>query len=104
MKTISPHELNEKIRKNDDFFLLDVRTPVESAVQDIPGSHRIPLQELGRRIYELPKDKEIVVYCRVGNRSSHAAAFLSRQGFNVRNLSGGIMQWNLVGYSVMIRA
>ncbi len=95
-ENISPYELNEKMRKGEDFFLLDVRTPAESAVQAIPGSYQIPLQELGQRMQELPKDKEIVAYCRVGNRSGHASAFLSRQGYNIKNLTGGIMLWNLV--------
>jgi rhodanese-related sulfurtransferase len=96
IENIRPSELNEKMRRGEDLFLLDVRTPAESAVQTIPGSYLIPLQELGQRMYELPKDKEIVVYCRVGHRSGHASAFLLRQGYKIKNLEGGIMLWNLV--------
>ena len=95
-ENITPYELNEKRQRGEDFFLLDVRSPAESAVQAMPGSYQIPLQELGQRMHELPKDKELVVYCRVGNRSAHASAFLSREGYKVKNLEGGIMLWNLM--------
>jgi phage shock protein E len=97
VENIGPDQLNEKIESADDFFLLDVRTPAEHAAQAIPGSYLVPLQELGHRMDELPRDKEIIVYCRVGNRSAYAGAFLSRQGYTVRNLEGGIMLWNRAG-------
>jgi len=96
-KNIGPEALNEKMNAGEDFFLLDVRTPQENAAQDIPGSYLIPLQELGYRMNELPKDKEIVIYCRVGNRSTFACSHLSRMGYKVKNLEGGIMLWNMTG-------
>lgn len=95
--TISPDRLKEKIQTGEDFFLLDVRMPGENAVQAIQGSYLIPLQELEHRMHELPKDKEIVAYCRVGARSAYAGAILSRQGYNVKSLEGGIMLWNRTG-------
>ncbi len=91
---IGPDQLKEKISAGEDFYLLDVRTPAENLAQAIAGSHLIPLQELAYRIDELPKDKEIIVYCRVGNRSTYAALFLARQGYQVINLEGGIVAWN----------
>lgn len=94
---IGPDQLNEKMRSREDFYLLDVRTPAESAAQAIAGAHLIPLQELGYRMHELPKNKEIVVYCRVGNRSAYASALLARQGYKVKNLEGGILLWNTAG-------
>jgi phage shock protein E len=96
-KNIGPEALNEKMNAGEDFFLLDVRTPQENASQAIPGSNLIPLQELGYRMNEIPKDKEIVVYCRVGNRSAFACSHLSRMGYKVKNLEGGIMLWNMTG-------
>jgi rhodanese-related sulfurtransferase len=96
-KNIGPETLNEKMNSGEDFFLLDVRTPHENAAQAISGSYLIPLQELGYRMNELPKDKEIVVYCRIGNRSAFACSHLSRMGYKVKNLEGGIMQWNMTG-------
>ncbi len=104
VENISPDQLNEKREPGDDFFLLDVRTPAEHAQQAIPGSYHIPLQELGHRMRDLPKDKEIVVYCRVGTRSAYACAFLAKQGYKVKNLEGGIMLWNMAGNVSMMRA
>ncbi len=92
--TIGPDELNKKIAAGEDFLLLDVLTPQENAVDAIAGSYLIPVQELGSRVKELPKDKEIVVYCRVGNRSAYASAYLTRLGYKVKNLEGGIVVWN----------
>lgn len=103
-KNITPCDLQEKRSKNEDFLLLDVRTPVEHAQQAIDGSYLLPVQELSFRARELPRDKEIVVYCRVGNRSAFAASYLSRLGYNVKNLDGGILAWNSSSCSACARA
>ena len=103
-QNIGPHDLNEKIEHGEDFLLLDVRTPQENAAQAIPGSYLVPLQELGYRANELPKNKEIVVYCRVGNRSAHACSYLSRLGYKVKNLEGGIVSWNMAENVSLARA
>jgi phage shock protein E len=103
-QNIGPHDLNEKIEHGEDFLLLDVRTPQENAMQAIPGSYLVPLQELGYRVNELPKNKEIVVYCRVGNRSAYACSYLSRLGYKVKNLEGGIVSWNMAGNASLARA
>jgi rhodanese-related sulfurtransferase len=96
--------LNDKISTNENFLLLDVRTPQENATQAIRGSYLIPLQELNYRVDELPKNKEIVVYCRVGNRSAFACSYLSRLGYNVKNLEGGILLWNMAGNASLAKA
>jgi len=96
-QNIGPNELHQKMKSGENFLLLDVRTPQEYAMQAIGGSYLLPLQELGPRIHELPKDKEIVVYCRVGNRSAYACSYLSRMGYKVKNLEGGIISWNISG-------
>jgi phage shock protein E len=92
---IGPQELREKMNSGKDFLLLDVRTPMEHSAQSIRGSYLLPLQELGHRLDEIPKNKEIVVYCRVGNRSAYACSYLSRLGYKVNNLEGGIMSWDM---------
>lgn len=92
---ISPDDLREKMKQNRDLLLLDVRTPAEHASQAIEGSYLIPVQELAHRVAELPRKREIVVYCRVGNRSAFASAYLARLGYNVKNLEGGIVAWSM---------
>jgi rhodanese-related sulfurtransferase len=83
------------MKSGEDFLLLDVRTPQEHAAQAIEGSYLLPVQELRFRMGELPRNKEIVVYCRVGNRSAYACSYLTRMGYKVKNLEGGIMLWTM---------
>ena len=73
-----------------DTLFLDVRTREEHAFGAIPGSVNIPLDELRGRIGELPRDKEIYIYCAVGRRGYLALKILTGHGFTrVKNLSGG---------------
>lgn len=69
--------------------LLDVRTQKERDGGTIADSVHIPLEELRERMGELPKDKEIAVFCRSGQRSYTAERLLKRNGFKTKNLSGG---------------
>ena len=88
-------ELKRKIDAKEDFFLLDVREPNEFQIGRIPGSTLIPLGEVPQRVSEIPRDKEIVVHCKMGGRSAKAAAFLRQQGYKtVKNLKGGILDWS----------
>jgi rhodanese-related sulfurtransferase len=96
-ENIAPEDLREMLDRKDDLLLLDVRTPMEHRADAIAGSQLLPVQELSYRANELPKGREIVVYCRVGNRSAFAAAYLARLGFTVKNLEGGIDAWNRSG-------
>ena len=92
---IDVNELKRKIDAKDDFYLLDVREPNEFKIGRIPGSTLIPLGEVPQRFQEIPKDKEIVVHCKMGGRSAKAAAFLRQQGYStVKNLTGGILDWS----------
>jgi len=88
---ITPEELKSKIENKEDFFLLDVRTEEEHKIAKIPNSYLIPLNELLNRITEVPKNKEIIIYCHHGIRSAQAAEFLKSKNFtNVKSLVGGI--------------
>ncbi|MFN0158652.1 MAG: rhodanese-like domain-containing protein [Bacteroidota bacterium] len=95
---INVDEARNLIASNADLILLDVRTPEEHAGElGNPGnSLLIPVQELAQRIEELDscRGKTILVYCRTGNRSGKAAAFLSQRGFTAINMDGGMMEWN----------
>ena len=69
--------------------ILDVRTTPEVQQGTIPGSVHIPVDELRKRLGELPKDKEMLVFCQVGLRGYLACRILSQNGVACRNLSGG---------------
>jgi rhodanese-related sulfurtransferase len=94
IKSYSASETKEKI-KNRSALLLDIRTPTERKKDQIKGSLHIPLYDLKTRSEELRKfkDKEIICYCRTGNRSLTAAGILKKKGFDAANLKGGIRKW-----------
>ncbi|NQT89532.1 DsrE/DsrF/DrsH-like family protein, partial [bacterium] len=73
----------------DGQALLDVRTPAEVEAGTIPGAVNIPVDDLRERLAELPKDKELLVFCAVGLRGYLACRILSQKGFQCRNLTGG---------------
>lgn len=88
--------------KSGSYFILDVRTPEEFKEGYIEGAILIPLAELESRLYEIPKDKPIIVYCRSGRRSASAEDILVKNGFReVYNMKGGITAWISNNYPVV---
>jgi rhodanese-related sulfurtransferase len=80
-------------------YILDVREPSEWNDAHIAGATLIPLGELASRENELPRDKEIVIVCRSGNRSAQARDILLKDGFTqVTSMAGGLNQWKGSGY------
>ena len=75
----------------EDGFLLDVRENVELAVEQVPGAVKIPLGELRSRLDELPRDREIGVICRSGQRAYYATRILLQNGFDASVVSGGML-------------
>ena len=76
---------------SDGEFLLDVREPVELAVESEPRAVDIPLGQLRARLGELPRDREILVICRSGQRAYYATRLLLQHGFKARTLAGGML-------------
>jgi len=72
-------------------FVLDVREPFELAVESYPGAVNIPLGQLRTRLEELPRDREIDVICRSGQRAYLATRILLQSGFKARDVSGGML-------------
>jgi NADPH-dependent 2,4-dienoyl-CoA reductase/sulfur reductase-like enzyme/rhodanese-related sulfurtransferase len=72
-------------------FLLDVRESIELAVEKVPEAVNIPLGQLRGRLDELPRDRDIHVFCRSGQRSWYATRILMQNGFRVHNISGGML-------------
>jgi rhodanese-related sulfurtransferase len=75
-------------------YVLDVRDPEEFALGHAEGATNIPLNSLRDRMSRLPHDREILVYCRVGQRSYYASRVLRLNGFLARNISGGITNYH----------
>nr|WP_086939563.1 FAD-dependent oxidoreductase [Thaumasiovibrio occultus] len=86
----TPIHFDEIDNLSDNQILLDVRNPAElDRVGFIEGTMNIPVDELRHRMDELPKDKEIVIYCQVGLRGNVAYRQLVNNGYKARNLIGG---------------
>jgi NADPH-dependent 2,4-dienoyl-CoA reductase/sulfur reductase-like enzyme/rhodanese-related sulfurtransferase len=76
-------------------YLLDVRTPKEFAESHIPGAVNIPLDELRRRLGEVPRERDVAAYCRVGQRGYLATRILLQAGFRAANIGGGYETYRL---------
>jgi NADPH-dependent 2,4-dienoyl-CoA reductase/sulfur reductase-like enzyme/rhodanese-related sulfurtransferase len=74
-----------------DAFLLDVRDPMELRVEEVPGAVNIPLTQLRSRLDELPRDCEIHVVCRSGQRAYYATRILLQHGFAATDRAGGML-------------
>ena len=93
-ENLSADEVKSMKKKGESFVLVDVRTPGEYAGSKIEGAKLIPLQEFERRHVEIPKDKDVVLYCQNGIRSIMACRYLKKLGFSrVKNMEGGISRW-----------
>jgi rhodanese-related sulfurtransferase len=78
--------------EQENATLLDVRTHEEFVSAHVRGASNIPVQELGRRMAEVPKNHKVVVYCRSGGRSAQAAAMLKAAGYQVLDI-GPMSAW-----------
>ena len=82
-------------------FVLDVRTQEEWNEYHAPNTTLIPLDQLPARLNEVPKDREIVVVCRSGNRSQEGRDILLNAGFmQVTSVKGGLNEWRANGYPI----
>lgn len=88
VSTVQWHEIDKIVK--DGGLLIDVRTSIERQLGFIKGSVHITLDELRDRLDEIPKDKAIYVYCQVGLRGYIATRILMQNGFDVKNLDGGL--------------
>ena len=101
LEAVTKDELRKRLR-NKDVFVLDVRPPEEFDAGHIPGALSIPVGELKRRLRELPKNKEIVAYCR-GRYCSfapEAVRFLANKGYDAKLLRDGLPDWASAGLPI----
>jgi rhodanese-related sulfurtransferase len=94
IKEIEVSELSEMFAQKQPIRLIDVRSPAEIAAGIIPGAEALPLHLLPLRSNDLPRQEQVIFYCRTGARSAQACMFLAQYGYdNVYNLRGGIVTW-----------
>ena len=88
-------ELSEKLKFGKHPLVVDVLQPDEFRQGHISGAKLIPLNELYRRMSDLPKGREIICMCASGSRSSSASKILAKEGFTVFNVKGGMTAWRM---------
>jgi len=94
--SVKAREVKERLDHGEAIFLLDVREADEVETASIAGAHVIPLAAVMRRAAEIPKDRDVVVFCHMGGRSAMAVWQLKRKGWTrVANMEGGIEAWSL---------
>lgn len=101
LEPVSREELLGRLQ-DGSVTLLDVRPEDEFALGHLPGAYNMPLDELERRLSELPKDQEIVAYCRGPYcvLSFEAVATLRAKGYKIRRLEDGFPEWKAAGLQV----
>ena len=98
---IDSETLHQRLMDGEALRLLDIRSPAELGQGVIPGSDPMPMHLIPLRLSELPREQEVVLYCRSGARSYHACNFLVQQGYTrVVNLRGGIVAWARHGFEI----
>ena len=102
LEPVTREELTRRLQDGDDLVVLDVRPAAEYAAGHLPGAVSIPVGELRRRLAELPRDREIVAYCRgpYCAFAHEAVALLRREGFSARRLEDGLPEWQAAGLAV----
>ena len=101
MQNISATDMQRIIKQTPQVYLLDVRTLGEYTQKRIKGAHLIPIDQVQKRIDEIPKNRLIIVYCETGMRSAQVGRYLDSLGYqDVANLSQGIMGWQVRGYPI----
>jgi len=90
---LSAADVNEKLKFGKHPLVIDVRQPDEFRQGHIAGAKLIPLNEIHRRMKELPQGREIVCVCASGSRSASAAKTLAKVGYTVFDMEGGMLAW-----------
>jgi rhodanese-related sulfurtransferase len=102
LEPVTREELARRLRDGDRLVVLDVRPAAEHAAGHLPGAVSIPVGELRRRLAELPRDREVVAYCRgpYCAFAHEAVAVLREAGFSARRLEDGLPEWEAAGLTV----
>lgn len=99
IEELTKEELWRRIKRKDKLVVLDVRPGEEYAAGHLPGAISIPLDEVKKRVRDLPKSKLIVAYCRgpLCALAPEATRFLKKKGYRVTRLAEGAPDWEAAG-------
>ena len=102
LEPIGREELRKRMRSGDPLVVIDVRPVEEYDAGHIPAARSVPLDELEKRLRELPRRREIVAYCRgpYCAFAPEAVRTLRRHGFKARRLADGLPEWAAAGFHV----
>jgi rhodanese-related sulfurtransferase len=102
VEELTKDELWQRLQRKEKLVVLDVRPEEEYEAGHIPGAVSIPLEELKKRIKELPKSKQIVAYCRgpLCALAPEATRYLKSKGYKVKRLVEGAPDWEAAGFPV----
>lgn len=100
VSNVTPQKAYEMMQGDPPVVLVDVRQPTETKSGIAPGAVLIPLSEFSGRRGELPKGCRVLTICRSGHRSPLAARQLKKAGYDVTNVSGGMLAWKSAGLPV----
>lgn len=92
----TPLELIQEMEKRKDLLMLDVREPMEIQICHLDNALHVPMGQIPSKLEDLPKNKDLVVFCHMGMRSKQVMKYLRSNGFSrVFNLKGGIDRWSV---------
>ena len=97
---MTPSEAHELL---GSAVFVDVREPYEYEAGHIDGSLHIPIGQVAARWEQIPRDREVVVVCHLGQRSALVAEFLAQRGVPAQNLEGGLEAWAAAGLELTRR-
>jgi rhodanese-related sulfurtransferase len=94
MRMIEPEILRQRLEAGETICIIDVREDDEVAAGMIPGAKHIVMGTVPDRLPDIPREGEVILVCRSGNRSGRVYEYLEAQGYaNTKNLVGGMMAW-----------
>lgn len=88
-----PEDIASKLKAGEKLTIIDVREPDEWFLGHIPEAKHIPLGQIPTRIHEIDPKVQTILVCRSGGRSGRACEYLHSLGYNVVNMTGGMMEW-----------
>lgn len=102
---LEPEELWSQMEAGEDVYIVDLRHPLEQVNEPftLPGALRVAPEDLARRVHEIPRDRDVVLFCTCPNEetAAHTAMELHKLGVErVRPLRGGYQSWHKLGYPV----